>query len=147
MLAATIKAMQRAIGLNNKIEWTEMKVNTKKNQYSFATLSLLVLLFANSVKAEEQSTMFYEVEIKSIQFWQNTSASVVAEYCDENEQCKNIMGRVDDKTVMMKAGEKISFRQARKLNWTAAIMSVDKFDRVISLDYFDPPDTVDPKKI
>lgn len=121
-----------------------MKAKYRFHQAKLRALLAVALLSTPLVQADSEEQYFYEVEIKSLQFWATKQASIVAEHCDQNEQCKDIVGRVDENTVFMQSGEQISFQQARKLDWATAIMSVDKFDRVISLQHYSQQTAVTP---
>lgn len=69
-----------------------------------------------------------EVHVISLSFQGGGNASMVARPCDKYVTCDNIYARIDEKTVWDDDGQVITYKQARKLNWLAAVLVVDKFN-------------------
>lgn len=72
-----------------------------------------------------------EVHVISLDFQGQRNASMVARPCDEFVKCDNIFARIDEKTTWRDDGQLISYKQASKLNWLAAVIAVDKHSNAL----------------
>lgn len=67
-----------------------------------------------------------EVRVLSLEFQGQQRASMVARPCDKHVTCDSIYARIDEQTVWDDDGQAITYKQARKLNWIAAVLVIDK---------------------
>ena len=74
-----------------------------------------------------------EVHVLSLDFQGQRRASMVARPCDKFVGCENILARIDEKTTWRDNGELITYKQARKLDWKAALIVVDKHNNALMI--------------
>lgn len=108
-------------------------IKLKKKLMLMAICSLASLNTLANPPALPEGGRLAEVHVLSLDFQGQRRASMVARPCDKFVQCDNILARIDEKTTWRDDGQQISYKQARKLNWIAAVIAVDKHNHALMI--------------
>jgi len=95
---------------------------------TLCAITLALALSALPVQATQANSLVkvLEVTILSIQFSGSSEATVVVSRCDPSVVCDKMIARVDSNTEILNNGERITLKQARKLQWDGGLISIDK---------------------
>ncbi len=89
-------------------------------------------LTPNEVSEEAKITQIY---VLSLEFNNSSnSANLVASPCYKSESCDTLTAMIGTNTELRNNGKKISFRQARKLNWEVGLLVTDEQNNILILE-------------